>query len=415
MSQVLSSSGVPSVSKRLPGVNVFLGSFNQRIRDIDYSPNGKHIAVGGDDSQVTVLTFSDDGENYSRRFLKRDSSLEIVRLCFSPDSDLLACSNGKDVWIWKLSSGDDVPIFNAAAHSPDTWPFFHPSGKELVIHDVVDGASIWDIATCKRIHELSGAEDTIPLGYSAHGKKFLSFSLSSRQLVAHEPTGNRTEFQIRWDRMTTGVLGLSELSADGTTWIYTDENPSRMFTTRKVDDFKTEPWWLAARGRITQIGISPDAKYVAAAFSDGFSPDGKVLVTALPKSTVCVWRHDQRSGEPIATMTTYGVTLVVSKLLFCRDSTRLLVSDRTNPFIWDFGAFPEFHPRTLQEKKIEKLEAKLEEMTKKVDEQAKQLAQKGRINRKPPQAPGDDLADVLDTTASRRSTRVHKPVDRLRY
>lgn len=101
------------------------------------------------------------------------------------------------------------------------------------------------------------------------------------------------------------------------------------------------------------------------------------------------------------------------------DAWDMLMQERLDEIMEEADLYREIQEERreeeVQKKAEEEAEKKAEEEAEKEpEEEAEKKPQKGRLNRKPPQAPSDDLASILDTTAARRSTRVCKPSWRLR-
>ena len=445
MTQSLSSRNLIWASK-CPGAKTFLERFDHPIHDVVCSPDGKHVAACGNWPKVSVWTLGEDGERYLPRAV---GNFLATRLCFSADSSLLACANPFYIVVWKLSPGKDESIFKVEIAAKDAELFFHPSGKELIVHNHSTGTSVWDIATSKCIFERNLSETCaprqalVPLGYSVDGNSFMCSAFWGETFVTwHFRSGDRVCLD---PRIIQKGLNASVLSHDRHTWTYSDGD-GKAISTRRVGNLRAGLclWSVACDDQVKLIEVSPDDKYVAATFRG--------------KGTVCVWHRDNPEGKPVATMK--GGRDEPVKIQFCIDGAKLLVAtDGNEIFIWDFVEFPDFcdnadyvsRPVTALEQKYAKLEtefvdmarklekqldqkgeleAKLEAMTRKLQEQEKQLeqmgqlgqlgqkgqkGQKGRLNRKPPQAPSDDLVGILDTAASRRSTRTRKTSNKLRH
>jgi len=73
---------------------------------IRFSPSGKYLASGGDDSAVCIYTESAVSEQWSRILLCRGHSLDVVDLAWAPDdSHLVSCSLDSEtpIIVWKLT------------------------------------------------------------------------------------------------------------------------------------------------------------------------------------------------------------------------------------------------------------------------------------------------------------------------
>jgi WD40 repeat protein len=133
------------------------------VNTVAYSPNGRAIAVGGDDALVRVWDVASDA---APRILEGQDD-PVTVLAFSPDSSLLASasSTGTSVWLWSVPMGDpELLIPDALDGCTVEGLAFHPGGRLLAVGGIdwlatggSDGAtSLWDIVERCEVATLPG-------------------------------------------------------------------------------------------------------------------------------------------------------------------------------------------------------------------------------------------------------------------
>ena len=191
---------------------------------LDFSPDGKLLAVGGYDLGAMIVDPTD-----GRLIHKLDtgSGQGGMTLYFSPDGKVLAAGNRNyatrlfDAATGRLLHTLDKPQSHDLA--------FHPSGKTLAIGYATGEIRIWDVATGKLLHEVDPeAEEIYSVDWSPDGTLLASSGLKSdiclwspdltllRRLPAPEwvisvkfsPDGSRLTFSRR--RPGPGVTAIGD-------------------------------------------------------------------------------------------------------------------------------------------------------------------------------------------------------------
>ncbi len=140
-------------------------------RSLAYSPDGKFLLVGYDDSSVQLLK-ANTGEHISSTTC---NTLAVSALAFTPDGKLFATGNEDGhVSTWDPATGAEIrkigkhlKAVRAVAFSPD--------GKMLA--SVGDDAMVrlWDVATGKALQTIEGHKGTIhAVAFSPDGKTMAS-------------------------------------------------------------------------------------------------------------------------------------------------------------------------------------------------------------------------------------------------
>jgi len=143
--------------------------------DLDFSPDGRLLAVGGYYLGAMIVSAAD-----GRLIHKLDTGAGQggLTVCFSPDGKVLAVGNRNyatrlfDVASGRLLHVLDKPQSHGLA--------FHPSGKTLAIGYATGEVRVWDVATGKLLHEVEpGAEEIYSVDWSPDGELLVSSGLGT--------------------------------------------------------------------------------------------------------------------------------------------------------------------------------------------------------------------------------------------
>lgn len=182
--------------------------FNNSVTDIDFSPQGKFLAVSSTSGYISLWDYSQ--QIGIRNYMVKDGQT-IKSIDFSPDESLIAGATSEygesnHVHIWKTSS--DEPSVNFAFTSNLKSVQFI-NNKEILVEE-----STWDdLNTIYRMDITSGAKlDSFKL-YSAivfdNGKKIMGYSSEYKLSVIDVATGKVID-KITTTEKYTNVLRLSD-------------------------------------------------------------------------------------------------------------------------------------------------------------------------------------------------------------
>ena len=203
---------------------------DEAVSSIDWSPDGRHLAVGGFDGSLTLL----DGDGRTTLTLYEEEPHSIEALAFSPDGRTVATGtlNGENpdtshVSVWDWERGEIVETLDIVGASSLA---FDPTG-EAIVAGLFDGSvEIRDVATGDLVQ-----------GFGAHAGRV--------QDVAFSPDGDR----------------IATAGEDGAVAVFDAGTGQRQLLLRAHD-------FLVS-------GLA-------------FSPDGRRLVSAAPDGVVRVWALD---------------------------------------------------------------------------------------------------------------------------
>ena len=241
-----------------------LGSHNNKVNSIAFSPDGKRLVSGSDDSylklwdvqakrHLTTLTHSTD------RFRS-----QIKAVAFSPDGQKIATA-GIHVKIWDIYTLREIMTIRHGE-----WIFavaFSSDGKYLAIGDTGGQIKIKNIQNQQDVIEFQGDPDSITA---------VKFSPDNQTFASAGYNGSVKLWKVsNWELIGTlptyaTVTDLS-FSPDSKTVVSTDYEAVNLWTTHNGENIAT---LLGHKGWV---------------FAASFSPDGSSLTTGGDDGTLRLW------------------------------------------------------------------------------------------------------------------------------
>ncbi|MCX7914338.1 MAG: PDZ domain-containing protein, partial [Thermodesulfovibrionales bacterium] len=159
---------LPIESVATPKLLKILSGHSESVYSCVFSPDGKHLASGGQDKKV-ILWDVETGKVFT--------SLEghtkwIIAVIFSPDGKLLATRSGDEtVKIWDVKTGKELQTLQLYSFdgSRRTSIQFSPDSKLLATADGKK-AILWDVATGRKLKTFDDIKTPASVAFSPDGK-----------------------------------------------------------------------------------------------------------------------------------------------------------------------------------------------------------------------------------------------------
>jgi len=291
--------------KRLVRRSIFSPA-GRYVRFTTFSPNGKRIAVGVENS---VLIFDAESGEELRTLERSGISALVHTATFSPDGKKVLSYDGLRIWISDAETGKDLTMLVGHTNSINS-ATFSSDGKRVLTSSQDSTARIWDTETGsanfgKELKQLGGRLDSVSFAaFSPDGKKVITRSwndvtirdaetgeklktlrvpansVSDRHRATFSPDGKKIiagawDTVVIWDaetgeelkKLETDTTGFESilLSLDGKkvlALLY--DNTARVWDAESGEELKKleGPKELETHGSSMHIAFSPDSKKV---------------------------------------------------------------------------------------------------------------------------------------------------------
>ena len=280
-----------------------------------FSPDGRFVLTGGDDSVARLWDASTGGE--LRDFVGHTGPISDV--AFSQDGKYVLTGSlwDKTARTWNLETGQEVRAAISFRVNEASMPFspanvaYSPDGK-LIFTGSHDSVQLWDAATGLQLRHFSGSFGAVSaVAFSPDGQSALSASFDNAVRL--------------WDLKT----GRELQSFSGHTAIVNDVTfslDSRLVLTASFD--RTARLWDAASGALVRTFTDNASRVVSVAFA----PDGNTILTGHDDNNARLW--DVSSGEQLRQFT--GHTCWLNSVAFSPDGRYVLTGSADGTArLWD--------------------------------------------------------------------------------
>jgi WD40 repeat protein len=304
-------------------------SFDAEPLSVDFSRDGRFLAVGLSSGQLWVLNAREVGKGiwgwpHVRAFPANGIPLRCVR--FSPDGERVA-TGGNDglVRVWSVSGNAPPKVFRGATDQV-TALAFAPDGRTLAAASADDSVVLHDTQQWQEYEPLASAHASGAVAFSPRDR-LLAVACQDHSVSLIDTTSGILRGTCRGHRDT--VVALAFCAKDGRLATASRDRTLRLWDTataalRETLTLPTAPWDLA---------VAPDGRLLAAAFPDGdvrwwdlsslqerpppsrpsapvrilaFTPDSRTLLGGCQDGVVRFW--DAASGSKQALEIKLGAT-----------------------------------------------------------------------------------------------------------
>jgi chromosome transmission fidelity protein 4 len=134
--------------------------FDDSVYAVAVSPDGLHIAAGGEGSVAVLFNVEDGGADYECNLTK--TTLPIRDLSFSPDSSWLAVASDEDlVKVVNIKDVNEIKTFQGHEGGVKCVAF-DPKGEYLASSGTDRSVRLWYLDSGLEIKKLSGAYEKVP-------------------------------------------------------------------------------------------------------------------------------------------------------------------------------------------------------------------------------------------------------------
>jgi WD40 repeat protein len=297
------------------------------IWSVAFSPDGKQVLTGSEDH--TAIVWDVPTGTMLRIFSGHQQGVTSVG--FSPDGKSILTASRDKTAIRDARTGNTLQTFTGC----DGHVAFSPDGKFLLMDYNEKDASLWDVATGKRLREFEGDAEARQKRIAAA----VAFSADGKRVLTGATFAQSPDYQAAlWDSETGellrtfkghhGYLASVAFSPDGKSILTGSHDGTSILWDAMTGD-RLRTFEKTERGSLWDELFHGGRHYPVN--SVAFSPDGNSILTGWGNRAI-LW--DATTGETVHKLE--GHTDFVTSVAFSHDGERVLTgSCQGNAILWD--------------------------------------------------------------------------------
>ncbi|WP_293336767.1 AAA-like domain-containing protein [Microcoleus sp. CAWBG58] len=247
-----------------------LSGQNQLFRNVKFSPDGKQIAAISADKKVKLWTV--DGKELMT-FPGGDEESFMADLCFSPNGQVIVASGANHtVKFWQI---DGQKVKTLTGHKYDVWNLnCSPDGQKIVSADRGGTVKLWSMDGRELKSFRASPQSIYGVSFSPDSQ-FIATAGGDTQIKLWNLEGKEIRTIGKHNNYATGV----RFSPDGQTIASTSADKTIKLWNLEGGELKT------FKGHHTEV------------FAVSFSPDGQSIATASGDDTVRLWNLSNQNHQ----------------------------------------------------------------------------------------------------------------------
>jgi WD40 repeat protein len=245
-----------------------LAKWQQDVRPVVFSPDGKRLAVGAGE-----FVYLCDAVTGRRLVVLGPHGNRVGSLAYSLDGKRMASTDGSSViHLWDGQTGKEVAVLSGRTAGVGGEITFSPDGSRLVSGSIYpeNTARLWDADTGRLLFVLPGHKNEITA---------VAFSPDSKRVV----TSSSDQTARLWDVRTGELLAVLSGHTDRVRLIALSPDGTRIIT---ASEDATLRLWNGLTGELISVLRGHGDRFHCAPV---FTPDGTRLVSGSADGTVRIW------------------------------------------------------------------------------------------------------------------------------